>query len=362
MAEEQDSAEKPFEPTQRKLEEARKQGEIVRSSDLNTAVTYGGLLLGAVLFGQALGQDIGTLSRVILGQADDLAVQMLGPGGQALAGGMVLNAFAALVAVLGVPAALLIAALFAQRAILFTPTKLTPKLSRLSIVKNAKQKFGANGLFEFAKSAAKLLIHSTILALFLWNRSDLILGAIYAEDGQILAILGRLSLEFLALATAVALAIGVIDYFWQSAQHHKKNMMSQKELRDETKQSEGDPHMKQQRRQRGVGLAMNRMLADVPEANVVVVNPTHYAVALKWDRGAGEVPVCVAKGVDEIARAIREAAAEAGVPVFRDPPTARALHAAIEIGAPIEPDHFRAVAAAIRFADAMRARARAKRR
>jgi flagellar biosynthetic protein FlhB len=154
------------------------------------------------------------------------------------------------------------------------------------------------------------------------------------------------------------LVIGGIDYMWQYQEHLRKNRMSHKEMMDEFKQNEGDPHMKQQRRQKGYEIAMNQMLADVPEADVVIVNPTHYAVALKWSRLPGEAPVCVAKGVDEIAARIREAAAEAGVPIHRNPPTARALHASVDIGHEILPDQYQAVAAAIRFAEMMRKKAR----
>jgi flagellar biosynthetic protein FlhB len=136
--------------------------------------------------------------------------------------------------------------------------------------------------------------------------------------------------------------------------------MSRKELMDETKDSEGDPVMKQQRRQRAYDIATNRMMADVPKADVVIVNPRHYAVALRWDRTAGGAPVCVAKGVDEVALRIRTVAMEAGVPIRQDPPTARALHASVEIGAEIRPEHYRPVAAAIRFAEAVRKRARRK--
>jgi flagellar biosynthetic protein FlhB len=134
--------------------------------------------------------------------------------------------------------------------------------------------------------------------------------------------------------------------------------MSRKELMDEYKESEGDPHFKAARRQRAQDIATNRMLADVEGADVVIVNPTHYAVALRWDRGKGGAPVCVAKGVDEIARVIRERAALHGVPVHSDPPAARAIYAAVELGQEIRIEHFRAVAAAIRFADAMRKKAR----
>jgi flagellar biosynthetic protein FlhB len=137
--------------------------------------------------------------------------------------------------------------------------------------------------------------------------------------------------------------------------------MSQQEMIEEFRLSEGDPQTKAQRRQRGEEIAANRMLLDVPRSSVVIVNPQHFAVALRWDRGKDAAPVCVAKGVDAVAARIRESAAEAGVPIHRDPPTARALYAATGIGQQIHPDHYRAVAAAIRFAEAMRQKAKGPR-
>ena len=134
--------------------------------------------------------------------------------------------------------------------------------------------------------------------------------------------------------------------------------MSHKELTDEAKQAEGDPHMKQQRRQRGHEIAMNKMIAEVPTADVVIVNPTHYAVALKWDRSTPGAPECVAKGVDNVAARIREIAQENAVPIHSDPPTARALYASVNLGEEIAPEHYKPVAAAIRFAEAMREKAR----
>ncbi|MHA1527614.1 MAG: EscU/YscU/HrcU family type III secretion system export apparatus switch protein, partial [Alphaproteobacteria bacterium] len=134
--------------------------------------------------------------------------------------------------------------------------------------------------------------------------------------------------------------------------------MSHQELKDEGKQAEGDPHIRAQRRERAHQIANNRMLLAVPEADVVIANPTHYAVALKWPRHDGSAPVCLAKGVDEIALAIRARAAEAGVPVQTDPPTARSLHGLVEVGQEIRPEHYQAVAAAIIFADEMRRKAR----
>jgi len=160
----------------------------------------------------------------------------------------------------------------------------------------------------------------------------------------------------MVLVVITTLLFGGIDYFWQRMQHLRRNRMSRKDLTEEMKDSEGDPHVKQQRRQRGQEIATNRMLRDVVQADVVVVNPTHYAVALKWSRKGRTAPICVAKGVDEVAARIRAKAAEAGVPLQSDPPTARAIYATVEIGQQIRPEHYRAVAAAIRFAESMRKR------
>jgi flagellar biosynthetic protein FlhB len=184
------------------------------------------------------------------------------------------------------------------------------------------------------------------------------LATVHLAPALAAAVLSRLTVEFLAIILVVTFALGGIDYLWQVHLHRQRNRMSRKELMDEFKESEGDPHMRAARRQRAQEVATNRMLADVARADVVIVNPTHYAVALKWDRGKGGAPVCVAKGVDEIARVIRARAVEHGVPIHSDPPTARAIHASVDLGQEVRAEHYRAVATAIRFADAMRRKAR----
>lgn len=360
MSDDTSPGDKPFDPTPKKMEDARKKGEIVRSQDLNTAVVYGGFLLSGAILSPWLVQNLGQMTQMALGQAEVLAPLMLGPGGDGPAIGLLSGPLLATGAIVLIPAGLLLVALIAQRALLFTPSKLMPKLNRLSPIGNAKQKYGAQGMFQFAKSTVKLALVSIFLALYLWARAEVILASLYGSAGQMLELLGRLSLDFLMVVAGMTGIVGVVDWFWEWSQLQLRNRMTRQEVVDESKSSEGDPHMKQQRRMRGQEIAMNQMIADVPGADVIVVNPTHYAVALMWDRAGGGVPICVAKGVDEVARRIREAASEAAVPIFSDPPTARALHAAIDVGAPIEPDQYRAVAAAIRFADLMRSKARAR--
>ncbi|WP_338152799.1 EscU/YscU/HrcU family type III secretion system export apparatus switch protein [Oceaniglobus indicus] len=215
-------------------------------------------------------------------------------------------------------------------------------------------------MFEFAKSFVKLVIYSAILGLFVWSRMPEVLAAINLDPRLVTGLILKMSVSFLTLVLGIAIVLGGIDFLWQRAEHMRKNRMSHKDMKDEAKQSEGDPHVKQQRRQKGYQIAMNTMLADVPKADVVIVNPTHYAVAFEWKRGAGQAPVCIAKGVDEIAARIREIAAEHGIPLHSDPPTARLLHASLNLGDEIHPDHYAAVAAAIRFAEAMRQKARTR--
>jgi flagellar biosynthetic protein FlhB len=355
-ADEDEGSEKPHDPTPKKLEEARKKGQIPRSQDLTGAGAWFGLLLTFLALGGWSVERLGTLGATLIGQADRLAPLMLDRAA-APAGGLLKESAAAVAPWFLVPAAMAVLAILAQRGFLVTGENLMPKLSRISPLAAAKQKFGRNGLFEFAKSTAKLVLISAILAVYLVRESEAILGLARLSPALASAELARMLGGFLMVVLVIAAGIAALDYLWQYFEHIRQNRMSHKELVDETKESEGDPHMKHERRRRGIDIATNRMLADVPKADVVIVNPTHYAVALKWSRRKGAAPVCVAKGVDEIAARIREAAAEAGVPLHRDPPTARALHATVELGQEIRPEHYKAVAAAIRFAERMRARA-----
>ncbi len=354
---EEDSSEKEHEASQQKLDEARKRGEVVKSTDLTTAAAYAGLLLAGAVVGLGTLQGAGNVGVVLLNQAERLAPLVLGGGGGIL-GEMLGTLALALAPLFLLPALAVMVTIVAQRAVVFAPEKLQPKLSRISPLSGAKNKFGRSGLFEFVKSFMKLGIISVILGMFLMSRLHDMVASLYLSPAMASGLLFRLLGGFLAIIVVVMALIGALDYLWQRHEHLRKNRMSRKEMMDEMKSSEGDPHMKQQRRQRGYDIATNRMMADVPKADVVIVNPTHYAVALKWDRGEARAPVCVAKGVDEVAARIRAAAAEAGVPLHSDPPTARALHATVEIGQEIQPEHYRAVAAAIRFAEAMRMKAR----
>ncbi len=358
MSTEEEDSDKQFEPSQRKLEEARKKGEIARSTDLTTAASYAGFLLALMTFGPLALVDMADGMVVLLAQSDHLATEVFAGSGTALHGGILQSVLLGMAIWFALPAAMAILSVTLQRAFLFTPSKIAPKLNRISPISGVKNKFGRQGLFESAKSTTKLSIYCVVLGFFLVAQIDKIMGSLQLPPRLIVMELGRMIAGLMAIVLLVSMVLGAVDYLWQRAEHMRKNRMSRKEMMDELKQSEGDPMMKQQRRQRGHDIATNKMLAEVPTADVIIVNPTHFAVALKWDRMSATAPICVAKGVDEIAARIRELAHEHAIPLHSDPPTARALFAEVALGEEISQQHYQAVAAAIRFAEAMQAKAR----
>lgn len=356
MAAADQDEDKQLDPTAKKLEDARKKGDIAKSQELNTAASYAGLILAFVMAGgfvvnglMEAGQAMLAGPDLLLDDPADMVVRL-----EEMLGASMIAAAPLFV----IPAGAVMLSLFAQRGIVFAPDKLHFKLNRISLIENAKNKFGRSGLFEFAKSFVKLLIISIVLTYVSLSEVERVVTSSKLETGQSLMLTIRLCADFLSVVLVLAVAIGGVDYIWQSFELIRRNRMSYKDMKDEHKESEGDPMMKQERRQKAMAIATNRMLKDVPEASVIVVNPTHYAVALKWNPMMPGAPVCVAKGVDEIAARIREVAEAEGIPIHSDPPTARALHAAVEIGAEVSSDLYKPVAAAIRFADEMRRRTR----
>lgn len=352
-----DGQEKSHEPTPSRIDKARREGDVAQSKETNAAASYVGfyLALAAASTG-AVGTLAFQLSQMFDRPETFAAQAFAADGGEFIfsLSGVALQAIAPFFIL---PALGVLAALFAQRAIAFAPSKIKPKFSRLSLVSNAKKKYGPDGLSEFLKSAVKLIVICIIF------------GVIFSQHIAYLPMDARLPAQILPqsilregviFAGAIVIfsaALAMIDLPWSRHMHMSKLKMTLEEMKKENKEQEGDPTMKQSRRERGQEIARNRMMKDVPDADVVIVNPTHYAVALKWDRKAGAAPVCVAKGTDEIAAKIREIAALSGVPIRSDPPTARAIHASVDIGEEVQREHYAAVAAAIHFADAMRKKA-----
>lgn len=352
---EEENDDKQHEPSQKKLDDARKKGEIPRSTDLSVAASYGGMLLVYVSFGSA---SLVVLCAEMVGYIEQAFLPIDLQGARNLTGGLMQSIWLVVGGWFLIPAVCMILLLVALKGFTFAPEKLHFKVSRISPLSNAKNKFGRSGLFEFAKSVVKLVIYSICLGLFLKARLSEIAAVTSMSPGSAVMLMFRMGAEFFFVAFLVALTVGGVDYLWQYGEHLRKNRMSDKDMRDEQKEAEGDPHMKGARRQKAQDLALNQMAARVPEATVIIVNPEHYAVALAWSRLPGSAPVCVAKGVDEAAQTIKQIAREHDIPIHRDPPTARALYATAHIDQEIDAGQFKAVAAAIRFADQIRAKVR----
>lgn len=350
----EEASEKEHEPSQRRLEDARKKGDVAKSNDLAAAAAQGGFLLAGAL-GVSTIFGLAQSLRGTLAYSAEIAQGSFGLGAVDLRDELFWKALAFL-ALFAIPACLSLLALLAQRGLVFAPERLRPKLERVSPIAVARQKFGVDGLTEFAKSVIKLFLVGAMLAAFLTLSLSNIVGAQSLDPRVGLQFMIRLLVKFLLLTTLIATAIGIVDYFLQHFSLMRRNRMSRKELQDETKESDGDPYAKSIRRQRGQEIALNQMLAEVPKATVVIVNPTHYAIALRWKQGDRSAPVLVAKGVDEVAARIRSTAQAANVPIHSDPPTARSIYALVKIGHPIDREHFKAVAAAIRFANHFRQR------
>lgn len=354
---EEGAEDKPHDPTERRLDEARRKGDIPRSADLPAAAALGCLAAGGVVLADVLLDGFGAAGAALIGVSHAIALDAGGAGRAALAGYAADVAAAAAALILPCAAAAMIA-VRAQGPIVLAGSKLAPRLSRISPLAGLRNRFGASGLVMFGKSMVKFALTVAALALIVRAELPRIVAAAGLDARGAAQTMVTVALAFAGILAVLQAAIAAPDYLWQRFDHRRRLRMSHQELREDVKQSEGDPHLRAARRQRAVAIATNRMMADVPTADVVIVNPTHYAVALRWNRASGRAPFCVAKGTDGLALRIRAAAEAAGVPLRHDPPTARVLHAMLKVGDEIRPEHYRAVAAAIRYAEGARRRAR----
>ncbi len=362
MSGESSAGEKSHPATEKRLAEARREGDIPKSAEVTLAATYAVLFLTLWLFGAGMAT---TIAGSIMPLFDSVNSTRQGEMAE-LPWLDLRGAFAGLIlpvaALLLAPFLAVLISLFGQRSFVLVPSRLMPKLNRISPLASIRNRFGATGIFEFLKSLTKLIFVGLIATALIGKDFDKIASASELGPQQFATQLIASLLSFLTGITILTLIVATVDIFWQRAAHQKRLRMSFEELRQEAKEGEGDPHMKAQRHRRAHEIATNRMMLDVPRADVIIVNPLHFAVALAWDRSNKSAPVCVAKGTDAIAARIREAATLAGVPMHRDPPTARSLHATVEIGHEIQPAQYRPVAAAIRFAEKMRKSARERQR
>lgn len=347
MAEEQDDAQKTEQPSQRRLDEAREKGQLVVSREVGTFFLLAGstLLCAAALPESA--RRLTIAGRVFLEQAHALPTDGAGLG-RLLAGLMGEAAWAMLLPFLAFIALPILSAV-AQNAVVWTGTPLQPKLERISPLAGMKRLFSARSLVELLKSLLKTALVLAALASLLRPEFPHLVASIQLEAGPFLAYLTQLGIKLLAVLALVACLIAGADYAHQRFDFMRQMRMSRQELLDEMKQSDGDPHIKQRLRALRLERARRRMMADVPKSTVVITNPTHFAVALRYAEGETPAPKVMAKGADAVALKIREIAKAHNIPVIENPPLARALHAACETGDLIPPAHYQAVAEIIGY-------------
>lgn len=339
----EDGQEKTLEASPRKLEEARKKGDTPVSREGAVFGLYLGMLLSIFLAGGTVASAIGTTLLPLLEQPD--AFLELDLKGFEMAGSAVMRALT--LALAPVFLLLVVGALapyYLQNTIVVAGVRLAPKFSNLSPASGLKRLFGVKALFEFGKSLIKGMAVAAVC--YVVARPIFDHSSAYAalDPAAFLHLMPGHIVAVLLAVTLVAGVIAAIDVAFQRFEYMRRQRMSLQELKEELRSTDGDPHFKMLRRARQRKMAQSRMMADVPLATVVITNPTHFAVALRYDRGKDAAPVCVAKGMDEVALRIRAKAKEAGVPLLEDRPLARALHAGTEIGGMIPREHFEAVA------------------
>ena len=358
MAEQNEAQEKSHDPTPTRLRQARKDGDIAISAEAHVLLIYLFMMIAIAMIGPEIVQSFGGRAQNALRSPDDLGDLIFRHGGRGRLGQIFLYISAPALVLLAVPLFAVIISAIAQNAFVLAPKRLKINLSRLSPLANAKKKYGPQGVFEFVKTGTKLTLVLLLSGILISLHSDKAIRLAALEPEQGYAFAGQWALSVLAIFTLSALIVTAIDLPMQHAQQSKKLRMSQHDLKEEAKKTEGDPHLKQERRRRAEEFANAASLKDIPGADVVIVNPTHYAVVLKWARTRNSAPVCVSKGLDHMAARIREIATENGVPIRHDPPTARAIYGTVDIGEEIKAEHYAAVAAGLRFADEIRRKAR----
>lgn len=343
-----DSGEKEFEATDQRKSQARKDGDVVQSKETNAFATILGMLIVAFMIDSLTGKILFDQLTSMLGHAEMFAFDAFESQG-ARTTAWLQNVLLILSPIFVILAAFTCLAIALTRSFSFSTKKIKPDFKKLSPVENIKKKYGAKGLLDFAKDTAKMLFAGVIASIYLMQFVSSFYGSSAIQQGQI-ASFTAYQITMLILYFAIfQFVLAAIDFPLQWRLHANKLKMSREELKKETKQNEGDPHLKQQRRQRGAELTRPDMLEAVKTSTVIMVNPEHYAVALKWDPDSSQAPIVVAKGVDHIAAKIREIATEHNVPIYRDPPAARSIYNLVDIDEEIQQIHFAAVAAAIQY-------------
>ncbi|MFN3461508.1 MAG: flagellar biosynthesis protein FlhB [Oceanibaculum sp.] len=347
MSDDQDEASKTEDPTDKKLSDAREKGQVAVSREVASWFALVGGLLVVSLFASFVSKQIYSTIRPFIEKPHEMILDA------ANVGGVFSYALAGTAIALAIPVLLFlflgIAANVMQNGVLFAPEAIAPKLQNISPIKGLKKMFSSTGLVEFLKGIFKIVAVGALLGLIMWPELSRLEEIMQLEPAAMLEEIRWMLILLLGGAVALMAVIAFADLVYQRYAFNKQMRMTKQEVRDEYKQTEGDPMVKGRLRNLRMQRARQRMMAAVPQATVVVTNPTHYAVAIKYERDSMQAPMVVAKGIDAVALRIREMAEEHRVPVVENPPVARMLYATVEIDQEIKPEQYQAIAEIISY-------------
>jgi flagellar biosynthetic protein FlhB len=346
MAEEQDDSQKTEEPTQKRLEDARKKGDVAKSLD----VPIWFLFLATAGIMAAAGPLAGMIADPLVRIMDHPhAFKLTDGGAQQLMGSLLMSLALPLGIIFAVIAVASVLGHVIQHRPLWTGEKMKPDLAKLSPIKGLQRMFGMQGWMNLLKSFLKMAAITAAMIYAVWPEATAISESGRLDPAGLLLMTQVIAGRLLLAAIVVIGIIAAIDYVYQRFTFMQRMRMSRQDVRDEVKQQEGDPHIRARLRQIRLERSRKRMMQNVPKSTVVITNPTHYSVALRYDPEVDAAPVCMAKGADEVALRIREKAKEHGVPIVENVPLARALFATVEIEETVPREHFEAVAKVIGF-------------
>lgn len=332
-------------PTSRRVQQARSRGQVAKSQDLAAAALFAVSLAALIVLGGFMADEMRTLLTRSLDLSD-------APGDTHVAPRVTFAA--SKIATIAGPLTLALAfagaaAHFVQVGPLLTAEPLQPKIDRLSPLSGVKRMFGRRGLVRSLTGVLKLALLVVVACAVLGRRMGEVAALPALDLLPGLAVCGRLLLEVVLWMLAIMLLIGAADFAFQRWQHREDLRMTRHEVKEERRDTEGDPEVKSRRARIATEIALQRIRSAVPQADVVVTNPTHFAVALKYDRATMRAPRVTAKGADLMALRIRETATTHGVQIVERPPLARALYYRVEVGREIPPEHYEAVAEVLSY-------------
>ncbi len=342
----EDSSDKTEDPSQKRLDDAHEKGDVAKSQEVNTWFMLAGGTLVLSSFHGSIGSGILAPLRNLV--ANSWMIRTDGASLMALSQSLGY----ALIAALGVPFLMFMIAAVAgnmiQHRMVWSSESLKPKFNKVSPGAGFKRIFGKQGLANFVKGLFKVLALGAVMTAVLWPERFRLESMVRFDVSSIMVVTTSLTLQLMGAVVAMLAVVAIGDFFFQYRTWFERQKMSLQDMKMEYKQSEGDPHIKGKLRQLRQQRSKKRMMAAVPQASVIITNPTHYAVALRYERGM-PAPICVAKGIDTLALKIREIAGKHDIPIVENVPLARALHASVDIDDEIPMEHYHAVAEIIGY-------------